>query len=211
MSRTSAFAGGPRPRWGPASVGTASAQTQSTTPSVHPGTKLNFAATMGGATFERSVYYAAPPANRPDLGTSYFYSTPKKMVITVQVFDGGRRVPSGSDSPIVIGEFANELTSLEEQIKSSGYTNFQRPAVPSSCTYGSVTFRCITYSAVTQANMRVYQKILLTGYQQHFIKIRIDWGQTPNPAADQRRRRCSAAGLHPRAVPLTATAPSASG
>src|ERR1700722_7465164 len=163
----------------PGSLGTASAQTQPTTPAPHPGTKLNFAATVGGATFERSVYYGAPPANRPDLGTSYFYSTPKKMVITVQVFDGGRRVPSGSDSPIVIGEFANELTSLEEQIKSSGYTNFQKPAVPSSCTYGSVTFRCITFSAVTQANMRVYQKALLTGYQQHFIKIRIDWGQSP--------------------------------
>ena len=77
------------------SLGTASAQTQSTTPSIHPGTKLNFAATLGGATFERSVNYGAPPANRPDLGTSYFYSTPKKMVITVQVFDGGRRVPLG--------------------------------------------------------------------------------------------------------------------
>jgi hypothetical protein len=164
----------------PGSLGTASAQTQSTAPSAHPGTKLNFAATVGGATFERSVNYGAPPANRPDLGTSYFYSTPKKMVITVQVFDGGRRVPSGSDSPIVIGEFANELTSLEEQTKSSGYTNFQKPAVPSSCIYGSMTFRCITFSAVTQANMRVYQKVLLTGYQQHFIKIRIDWGQSAN-------------------------------
>lgn len=162
------------------SVGATWAQTQSTTPTTDAGTKLNFAATVGGASFERVVNYAAAPANRPDLGSSYFYSTPKKMIITVQVFDGGRRVPSGSDSPIVIGEFANELTSLEEQIKSSGYTNFQKPAVPSSCTYGSLTFRCITFSAVTQANMRVYQKVLLTGYQQHFIKIRIDWGQSAN-------------------------------
>jgi hypothetical protein len=162
------------------SVGATWAQTQSTTPTTDAGTKLNFAATVGGASFERVVNYAAAPANRPDLGSSYFYSTPKKMVITVQVFDGGRRVPSGSDSPIVIGEFANELTSLEEQIKSSGYTNFQKPAVPSSCTYGSLTFRCITFSAVTQASMRIYQKVLLTGYQQHFIKIRIDWGQSAN-------------------------------
>jgi hypothetical protein len=162
------------------SVGTTWAQTQSTSPTTDAGTKLNFAATVGGASFERVVNYAAAPANRPDLGSSYFYSTPKKMVITVQVFDGGRRVPSGSDSPIVIGEFANELTSLEEQIKSSGYTNFQKPAVPSSCTYGSLTFRCITFSAVTQASMRIYQKVLLTGYQQHFIKIRIDWGQSAN-------------------------------
>ena len=164
----------------PGSVGTASAQTQSTAPSIHAGTKLNFAATVGGATFERSVNYAAPPANRPDLGMTYFYSTPKKMLITVQVFDGGRRVPAGSDSPVVIAEFANEITSVEDQIKGSGYTNFQRPSVPSSCTYGAVTFRCITYGAVTQANMRVYSKLLLTGYQMHFIKIRIEWGQSPN-------------------------------
>ena len=157
---------------------TASAQTQSTAPSLHAGTKLNFAATVGGATFDRSVNYAAPPANRPDQGTSYFYSTPKKLVITVQVFDGGRRVPAGSDSPTVISEFTTEISSVEEQIKSSGYTGFQKPAVPSSCTYGTVTFRCIAYSAVNQANLRLYSKLLLTGYQQHFVKIHIDWGQS---------------------------------
>jgi hypothetical protein len=159
--------------------GTAWAQTQSTTPTTDPGTKLAFPASLGGATFERSVNYGGPPANRPDQGSSYFYSTPKKMIITVQVFDGGRRVPPGSTSPIVVGEFGNELENIGQQIQASGYTNFQRPSVPSSCTYGSVTFRCITYTAITQANMRVYQKLLLTGYQQHFIKIRIDWGQSP--------------------------------
>ena len=88
-------------------------------------------------------------------------------------------MPAGSDNPTVIGEFGNETRSVEEQIKGSGYVNFQKPAVPSSCSYGAVTFRCITYSAVSQANMRVYSKLLLTGYQLHFIKIRIDWGQSP--------------------------------
>jgi hypothetical protein len=155
------------------------AQTQSTTPTTDAGTKLNFAATLGGATFDRVVNYAAPPANRPDLGSSYFYSTPKKMVITVQVFDGGRRVPGGSASPVVISEFGSELDNVSQQIQGSGYTNFQRPPVPSSCTYGAVTFRCLTYSAVSQANMRVYCKLLMTGYQNHFIKIRIEWGQSP--------------------------------
>jgi hypothetical protein len=158
-------------------VGAASAQTQSTGPTTHAGTKLAFPATLGGAQFERSVNYAAPPANRPDLGYSYYYSTPKKMVIAVQVFDGGRRVPTGSDSPSVVGEFANELASAEEQIKSGGYTRFERPAVPSTCTYGSLTFRCLTYSALTQANLRVYSKLLLTGFREHYVKIRIDWGQ----------------------------------
>jgi hypothetical protein len=158
-------------------AGAAWAQTQSTTPTVDPGTKLNFAPTVGGATFERVVNYAGPPANRPDQGSSYFYTTPKKMIITVQVFDGGRHVPPGSTSPTVVNEFTNEIATAEEQIKNSGYTNFQRPSVSSNCVYGSQSFRCITYSAMTQANQRVYSKVLLTGYQNHFIKVRIDWGQ----------------------------------
>jgi len=165
--------------------GPAAAQTQSTAPTTHAGTKLNFPATLGGAQLERSVNYAAPPANRPDLGFSYYYSTPKKMVIAVQVFDGGRRVPPGSDSPTVTGEFTSEIASTEEQIRSSGYTRFERPSVPSTCTYGAVTFRCITYSALTQANARVYSKLLLTGYRDHYLKIRIDWGQaTQQSSAD---------------------------
>jgi len=94
------------------SVGATWAQTQSTTPTTDGGTKLNFSATLGGVSFERVVNYGAPPANRPDLGSSYFYSTPQKMVITVQVFDGGRLVPPGSTSPVVIGEFTNELESV---------------------------------------------------------------------------------------------------
>jgi hypothetical protein len=161
------------------SGGPAAAQSQSTSPTTDPGTKLAFTATLGGASFERSVNYAGPPANRPDQGSSYFYSTPKKMGITVHVYDGGRRVPAGSTSPIVINEFSNDLEAIAQQIRSGGYTHFERPAVPSSCTYGSVTFRCITYSAVNQANVRIFQKVLLTGYQNYFVTIRIDWGQSP--------------------------------
>src|SRR5262245_20910633 len=157
---------------------TAWAQTQSTTPTVDQATKLNFAANVGGATFERAVNYAGPPANRPDQGTSYFYSTPKKLIITIQVFDGGRRVPAGSANPVVIGEFTSELDSVGQQIKGSGYTNLERPSVPSSCTYGSMTFRCITYSAVNQANQRVFSKLLMSGYQGNFIKVRVDWSQS---------------------------------
>jgi len=157
--------------------GTARAQTQSTTPAVDPATKLNFAATVGGASFERAVNYGGAPVNRPDQGTSYFYSTPKKLVITVQVYDGGRRVPVGNTSPIVTGEFSNELDSVAQQVKGSGFTNLERPPVPSTCTYGSVIFRCITYSVLSQANTRFYSKLLLTGYQNNFVKIRIDWSQ----------------------------------
>ena len=160
-----------------ACAGTAAAQTQSTAPSTHPGARLSFPASLGGATFERSVNYAAPPGNNPGQGFSYYYSTPKRMMIAVQVFDGGRRVPAGSDNPTVIGQFANELNSAEQQIRFAGYTQFERPSVPSTCTYGGVVFRCIVYSALTQANSRVYSKLMLTGFREHFVKIRIDWAQ----------------------------------
>ena len=46
-------------------AGSAIAQTQSTAPGSHAGTKLAFPASVGGAQLERSVNYAAPPSNRP--------------------------------------------------------------------------------------------------------------------------------------------------
>ena len=164
-------------------AGTAVAQTQSSAPSTHAGTKLAFPASIGGAQLERSVNYAGPPSNRPEQGISYFYSTPKKMVIAVHVYDGGRRIPPGSNNPTVVDEFMGELSSSELQIKHGGYTHFERPSVPSTCTYGSVVFRCITYSAVNQSNARLYTKMMLTGFRDHFISIRIDWSQARQQTA----------------------------
>lgn len=161
----------------------AAAQTQSTAPSAHPGTKLNFPGTLGGATFERSVNYAAPPANNPGQGVAYYYSTPKRLIINVQVYDLGRRVPPGSDNPAVIAQFNAEVASAEQQFKFGGYTQFQKPSVPSTCTYGTIAFRCITYSGMNQANSRVFSKVLLTGFRDHFVKIRIDWAQSHQQTA----------------------------
>ncbi len=159
------------------------AQTQSSTPTTNAGTKLNFPASLGGATFERSINYAAPPGNNPGQGMAYYYLTPKRLIIHVQVFDLGRRVPAGSDNPAVTGQFNSELASAEQQFKYAGYTAFQKPSVPSTCTYGAVSFRCVTYSGVTQANSRIYSKLLLTGFREHFIKIRIDWAQSHQQTA----------------------------
>jgi hypothetical protein len=80
-------------------AGTAVAQTQSTAPGAHAGTKLTFPASVGGAQLERSVNYAGPPSNRPDQGITYFYSTPKKMVIAVHVYDGWPAHPAGQQQP----------------------------------------------------------------------------------------------------------------
>src|SRR4030095_635139 len=92
-------------------AGTAVAQTQSTAPGAHAGTKLAFPASVGGAQLERSVNYSGPPSNRRYQGMTYFFSTPKKLLIAVHVYDGGRRIPPGSNNPTVVDEFMGELSS----------------------------------------------------------------------------------------------------
>jgi len=157
-------------------AGTAAAQAQSSAPSTDPGTKLAFPSTLGGAQLERS-------ANEPGQGRGYYYMTPKRMVIAVHVYDGGRRVPAGSDNPAVVAEFAKELDVIEQQATFAGYANFERPAVSSTCVYGSVRFRCISFSAAVQANARLYGRVLMTGYHDNFVKIRIEWWPTRQQSA----------------------------
>ena len=168
---------------GLSSVPAAIAQVQSTRPGAHAGTQIAFPAAVGGATLERSVNYAAPPNNRPDQGVRYYYSTPKKMIIGVHLYDGGRRVPPGSGNPVVIDEFMRALTTAELQVRHGGYTGFERPPAPSTCSFGNATFRCITYSALNQGNARLFTKMMMTGYRDHFLGIQVDWSQARGQSA----------------------------
>jgi hypothetical protein len=127
-------------------------------PASHPGTKLNFPPTLGGATLETSTNHGT--------ALSYRYLA-GKIQITVQIFDGGRRVPTGNSSPAIIYEFSAEMAEVE------------KPAVPAVCSYGAVVFRCTVYSAST-GNGRIYGKLLLTGYRDNFVKIVAEWSQADN-------------------------------
>ncbi len=143
-------------------------------PPVHPGTKLNFPPTIGGAQLERSY---TQPIGR-DVHYVYGYSA-DKMHITVFLFDGGRRVPAGPDNPSVVSEFGSEIEATEKMAKADGYSGFEKPSVPSACTYGPITFRCVVYSAATRQG-RVFSKMMMTGFRDHFLKVRIDWAQSLN-------------------------------
>jgi hypothetical protein len=148
------------------------ASAQSPAPTLHPGTKISFAPTVGGAKLEQAVHLNAVPGGR-NAGDTYVYSV-GKMQLTVDVFDGGRRVPQGSSNPTVANQFETETNTAEQQIKAANYQRFERPTVPSTCTYGSVSFRCIVYSAQT-GGTRLYSKMMLTGYNNYFVKINIIW------------------------------------
>jgi hypothetical protein len=136
-------------------------------PAAHPATKLSFPPTLGGATFETSTNHGT--------AVSYRYLA-GKIQITVQIFDGGRRVPNGNSSPVIIYEFSAEMAEAEQQARGSGLTGFEKPAVPAVCSYGPIVFRCTVYSAST-GNGRVYGKLLLTGYRDNFVKIVAEWSQ----------------------------------
>ena len=156
-------------------------------PTVHPGTKLNFAPVLGGSQLATS----ATIGSGADLGYTYQYVTPQKMLIVASVYDGGRRVPSGSDNPVILRQFSADFDSAEQMVRSGGYTNFERQAVASSCTYGAVTFRCAIYSAALPTG-RLYSKLLLTGYNGNFLKIRIDWSQAAGHSASDADRALEA-------------------
>jgi hypothetical protein len=137
-------------------------------PTLHPGTKLNFAPTLGSAQFQASAVHGNAMSYRYLAG---------KVELTVQVFDGGRRVPAGSSNPAVIYEFSSEMADAEQQSRASGLTGFEKPAVPAACNYGAgLVFRCTVYSANT-GNGRLYGKLLLIGFRDHFVKIIAEWTQ----------------------------------
>ena len=149
-----------------------SAAAQSPAPSVHPGTRLSFAPTVGGARLENSTHFGALSGVRGS-GDTYNYSA-GKLQITVDIFDAGRHVPPGASNPAVANQFDTEVNTAETQIKQAGYKLFERPTVPSTCSYGAIAFRCIVYSAQTGPT-RLYSKLLLTGYNGYFVKIAIIW------------------------------------
>jgi len=146
---------------------TGAALAQAQAPAVDPGTKIGFGQSVGGATLTRSF------------GSTYQYQASNGMEIIVDVYDGGRRVPNGSSHPTIINQFNDELNTISQQASSAGMKGFERPAVPSACTYGQFTLRCIVFSAQGgSATGRIYGKFLLIGYREHFVKVIIRWTQT---------------------------------
>ncbi|UYN95019.1 MAG: hypothetical protein KIT25_23895 [Enhydrobacter sp.] len=144
---------------------------QAPAPAVHPGTRLEFPGTLGPAQFARSFTY---PIGR---ATAYRYNyVAGGMEISVQLYDEGRRVPAGGDNPAVVNQFAEEMQGTDRSFRSSGFANVDRPTVPSQCTYGTARFRCIVYTVSGQSG-RLFSKMLLTGYRDQYLKIRIDWPQ----------------------------------
>ena len=149
-------------------AGPAIAQTPA--PAVEPNTKLSFPPTLGGATFSRSGSVGG--------GSSYQYTAGNGMEVTVDVYGGRQRVPNGSSHPVILNQFNDELLALGQQAPG-----LEKPAVSSVCTYGAYTFRCSVFSVSGGTAGRLYGKMLLMGYREHFVKILIQWTQKSGQTA----------------------------
>jgi len=157
-------------------AGTALAQGQPQPSAIEPGTKLGFGQSVGGATLVRSANSSG--------ASLYLYQAPNGMEITVDVYDNGRRIPNGSSHPVIVNQFNDDLNAIAQQASAAGLKGFEKPSVPSACTYGQYTLRCIVFSvAGTSATGRYYGKYLLIGYREHFVKIIVRWSQISGQTA----------------------------
>ncbi len=147
-------------------------------PATDEATGLTFPSQIGGVAQLKSMDYGRSH-NRPDLGYSWSYAAPGRLSATVYVYDLGKpTVPFGATSSEVAGQFQQSLDDIYRAAKLNRYDDLQPFQGPDNCKIGPLTFRCATLSAVTaKGNNHVFTAAMVTGYRNHYLKIRIDWAQ----------------------------------
>jgi hypothetical protein len=114
---------------------------------------------------------------RPELGYSWHYQTPGLLSASVYVYTMAvRSIPDGPSSSLVLANFQQALGEIETAAKYKRYEQLKTIRGPADCPAGSVIFRCITLSAIQGSNrMPIYTALMVTGYRNHFLKLRLDW------------------------------------
>lgn len=181
----------PRPGTGSGSATTpGSGFAGASAPPRHAATGLVFPPAIGAARLERSTDFARVPGGNAALGVSYSYVVPGRVVVTVYVYDLGRRIPEGVATTAAAAELDDALAVIHEAARRTGrYRDLRTVQAPTTCPYGATVFRCATMAAISGSGaMPVLTKAMVTGYRQHFLKLRIDWRQnSPGDDAEVER------------------------
>jgi hypothetical protein len=144
---------------------------------VHFATGLAFPAEIGDARLVRWNDYGQS-AGRPELGFSYHYAIPRRLVATIYVYNLNQRIPDGTDDPVVVAQFQQAWGDIENVARSGRYRELQRLDGPEICRYRTLALRYAAFSAVVAAsNQPVFGRVMVTGYRGHFMKVRLDWGR----------------------------------
>ncbi len=164
-------------------------------PATDEATGLTFPPKIGGIAQSKSVDYGRSN-NRPDLGYSWNYAAPGLLSATVYVYDLAKpKIPSGAANPEVTQQFQQSMNDIYQAAKLNRYDDLQPFQGPDDCKVGPLTFRCATLSAVTaKGKTRIFTAAMVTGYRNHYVKIRIDWAQGSTASQSTKDRFLQALG-----------------
>lgn len=155
-------------------------------PTVHAATRVSFPQQVGGATLARTIDYEKT-YKEPGLGYSWHYSVPQTLSAGIYLYTMGMSsVPTGARDPAVLQQFDQGMGDIP---LSKKYEQLAVLKGPTDCTYGAITFRCVVETCVVVSTRSADKlELLLTGFRNHFLKIRLDWHQN-SPQGDAAAER----------------------
>jgi hypothetical protein len=146
-------------------------------PDRHPATGLTFPPQIANAVKSRSMDYGKS-MNRPNLGYGWSYQEGQSMVVTVYVYNLGiQAIPDGPSSAPVGDQLQSALGEIRQAAPSKHYDQLKIAKGPADCTIGRLAFRCVTLSAM-QNGRPIFTAVMVTGYRNHFLKLRLDWQES---------------------------------
>ena len=150
-------------------------------PAFHAATKVTFPEQIGGASRTRSVDYGKT-YNEPGLGQSWHYVVPQTLSAGIYLYTMGQNaIPAGPNSPAVLEQFEQGMGDIPASKK---YEQLAVLKGPTTCTYGAITFRCVVETCVVVSTRSADKlELLVTGFRNHFLKVRLDWHQN-SPQGD---------------------------
>lgn len=151
-------------------------------PDAHAATGLVFPPQIANARRIRSTDFGKT-LGRPELGYDWSYQIDGQLLASVYVYnDGVKTIPTGAANPPVLDQFDRAYKAIHQVAQGDGrYDRLKPISGPADCPIGGVVFRCVTFSAVQKTDKRpIHTTLLVTGYRNHFLKVRIDWPEGTN-------------------------------
>lgn len=164
-------------------VGSAVAQNAPTrvpAPDREPATGLVFPAEIANARLMHSTDYGKT-LDRPDLGYAWTYQADQQALVTIYIYAPTTgAIPDGPFDDAVLSQFQRALADIYEGAKQGRYEQLKPVDGPGNCTIGGLAFLCTTLSAIQpKTRQPVHTALMVTGYRGRFLKLRLDWTDTP--------------------------------
>jgi hypothetical protein len=157
-------------------------------PATHAATRLTFPQQLGGATLVRSIDYEKTYKEQGQgLGYSWHYTVPQTLSAGIYVYNMGlSAIPTGAADPAVLQQFQQAMGDIP---LSKKYEQIAPLKGPTNCAVGAITFRCMVETCVVVSTRSADKlELLVTGFRNHFLKIRLDWHQN-SPQGDAAAER----------------------